>query len=92
MMTPYFGALIGRYGNRIAEGKFKLDGKEYRLIANNGVNHLHGGLKGFDKVIWDAKTILGDSIISLELRYLSKDMEEGYPGNLENKSNLQLEQ
>ena len=88
--TPYFGALIGRYGNRIAEGKFKLDGKEYRLIANNGVNHLHGGLKGFDKVIWDAKTILGDSIISLELRYLSKDMEEGYPGNLETKVTYSL--
>lgn len=56
--THYFGALIGRYGNRIAEGKFKLDGQEYSLAANNGVNHLHDGLKEFDKVAWDAKTIL----------------------------------
>jgi len=83
--TPYFGALIGRYGNRIAEGKFKLDGQEYTLAVNNGVNHLHGGLKGFDKVVWDAKTIISDSTVSLELSYLSKDMEEGYPGNLETK-------
>jgi aldose 1-epimerase len=83
--TPYFGSLIGRYGNRIAEGKFKLDGQEYTLAANNGVNHLHGGLKGFDKVVWDAKTILSDSTVSLELSYLSKDMEEGYPGNLKAK-------
>ena len=83
--TPYFGALIGRYGNRIAKGKFSLDNKEYTLAVNNGVNHLHGGLKGFDKVVWDAKTIISDSTVSLELRYLSKDMEEGYPGNLETK-------
>ena len=83
--TPYFGALIGRYGNRIAKGKFSLDNQEYTLAVNNGVNHLHGGLKGFDKVIWDAKTIVSDSTVSLELSYLSKDMEEGYPGNLETK-------
>ena len=83
--TPYFGALIGRYGNRIAKGKFSLDDQEYTLAVNNGVNHLHGGLKGFDKVIWDAKTIVSDSTVSLELSYLSKDMEEGYPGNLETK-------
>ena len=74
--THYFGALIGRYGNRIAEGKFKLDGQEYSLAANNGVNHLHDVLKEFDKVAWDAKTILSESIVSLELSYLSKDMEE----------------
>lgn len=80
--THYFGALIGRYGNRIAEGKFKLDGQEYSLAANNGVNHLHDGLKAFDKVAWDPKTILSESIVSLELSYLSKDMEEEYPGNL----------
>ena len=83
--TPYFGALIGRYSNRIAEGKFNLEGQEYTLAVNNGVNHIHGGLKGFDKVVWDAKTILNDSTVSLELSYLSKDMEEGYPGNLKAK-------
>ena len=83
--TPYFGALIGRFGNRIAKGKFSLDDQEYTLAVNNGVNHLHGGLKGFDKVVWDAKTIVSDSTVSLELSYLSKDMEEGYPGNLETK-------
>ena len=83
--SPYFGALIGRYGNRIAQGKFTIDGDEYSLITNNGENHLHGGLKGFDKVVWDAKTIVNDSTASLELSYLSKDMEEGYPGNLQIK-------
>ena len=83
--TPYFGALIGRYGNRIAKGKFAIDGETYTLAVNNGVNHLHGGLKGFDKVVWDAKTIVNDSMASLELSYLSKDMEEGYPGKLETK-------
>jgi aldose 1-epimerase len=88
--TPYFGALIGRYGNRIAKGKFSLDDQEYTLAVNNGVNHLHGGLKGFDKVVWDAKTIVSDSTVSLELSYLSKDMEEGYPGNLETKVTYKL--
>ena len=83
--TPYFGALIGRYSNRIAEGKFNLEGQEYTLAVNNGFNHIHGGLKGFDKVFWDAKTILNDSTVSLALSYLSKDMEEGYPGNLKTK-------
>ena len=76
---PYFGATIGRYGNRIAKGKFSLDGKEYSLFKNNGPNTLHGGKKGFQYVVWDAKQ-MGDS--SLELTYLSKDMEEGFPGNL----------
>jgi aldose 1-epimerase len=78
---PYFGALIGRYGNRIGDAKFKLDGKTYQLAANNGKNALHGGNKGFDKVVWDA-TPATDSTPSLTLSYLSKDGEEGYPGNL----------
>ncbi|KAG4080429.1 hypothetical protein HA402_013887 [Bradysia odoriphaga] len=76
---PYFGALVGRYANRIANAKFTLDGKEYKLAANNNGNTLHGGLKGFDKVVW-AATPAGDS--SLQLVYNSKDGEEGYPGNL----------
>ena len=78
---PYFGALIGRYGNRIANGKFKIDTATYTLATNNGKNHLHGGNKGFDKVVWDAATT-ADSIAELTLNYLSKDGEEGYPGNL----------
>jgi len=81
--SPYFGALIGRYGNRIAQAKFALDGKEYTLAVNDGPNHLHGGLKGFDKVVWNATQSKTDSGVSLVLRYLSAHMEEGYPGNLE---------
>jgi aldose 1-epimerase len=78
---PYFGALIGRYGNRIGNATFKIDTTTYKLAANNGVNHLHGGNKGSDKVVWDA-TPATDSTASLKLTYLSKDGEEGYPGNL----------
>jgi len=78
--NPYFGCLVGRYANRIANAKFSLDGKEYTLAANNNGQSLHGGLKGFDKVIWNAEKLPGDS--SLKLTYISKDGEEGYPGNL----------
>lgn len=83
--SPYFGCLVGRYGNRIAKGKFSLNGQTYTLATNNGPNALHGGLKGFDKVVWTAKAIEGAEP-SLELTYLSKDGEEGYPGNLSVKA------
>ena len=80
--SPYFGAIIGRVGNRIAKAKFTLEGTEYVLAANTGSNHLHGGNVGFDKVVWKAQEVKGQSQIGLKLSYLSPDGEEGYPGNL----------
>jgi aldose 1-epimerase len=77
--SPYFGALIGRYGNRIAKGRFTLDGKQYQLPVNNGENALHGGTPGYDRVLWSAG-IDGQDLV---LRYHSPDGEQGYPGNLD---------
>lgn len=78
----YLGATVGRYGNRIAKGKFSLDGTTYTLAKNNGENSLHGGTKGFNKAIWEAKDVSTKQAPALQLSYLSKDGEEGYPGNL----------
>lgn len=77
---PYFGAIVGRFANRIAHGKFMLEGKEYILAQNNDTNHLHGGLSGFDKVIWEVEPHEKEN--GIQLSYTSKDGEEGYPGNL----------
>ena len=77
---PFFGAIVGRVGNRIAKGRFTLDGRTYQLAVNDGPNHLHGGTKGFDKVIWGAQVVPGDTP-AVRFSYLSRDGEEGYPGN-----------
>ncbi len=96
---PYFGSTIGRVANRIAKGKFTLDGKDYTLAVNNGVNALHGGIKGFNRVIWQAEPIQGKKEVSVKFSYVSKDGEEGYPGSvnvtvtytLTDKNELKLE-
>lgn len=79
---PYFGAIVGRYGNRIARGRFTLGGVEYKLAVNDGANHLHGGITGFDKALWSARDVSTAETAALELSHLSKDGDEGYPGNL----------
>jgi aldose 1-epimerase len=81
--SRYFGAVVGRFGNRIAKGRFTLDGREFSLAVNNGPNHLHGGVKGFDKVIWQAATFSGPSSSGVTYRYISPDGDEGYPGRVD---------
>lgn len=80
--TAYLGAIVGRYGNRIGKGQFQLDGKQYQLAVNDGENHLHGGKTGFNKVLWEAILPDSSSQSSVQLRYVSRDGEEGYPGTV----------
>ncbi|MBP8304829.1 MAG: galactose mutarotase, partial [Phycisphaerae bacterium] len=87
---PYFGCIIGRYGNRIGNGKFTLDGQTYTLATNDGAHHLHGGTFGFDQKVWAGKPVQHKDRVALELTYTSKDMEEGYPGNLKVKVTYSL--
>ncbi len=80
--SPYFGSIVGRCGNRIAKGQFTLNGIEYKLATNDGENHLHGGVIGFDKVVWKAEPVQSEGTVGIQFSYLSQDGEEGYPGNL----------
>jgi aldose 1-epimerase len=88
--SPYFGAVVGRYANRIAGGRFTLDGVTYRLARNNGPNTLHGGTRGFDKVLWSAQPFQTDSTSGVVFQYESRDGEEGYPGTLQVKTTYAL--
>jgi aldose 1-epimerase len=88
--TPFFGTTVGRYANRIAKGKFTLDGKEYKLATNNGPNALHGGRKGFDKVVWKAEEVKAEGVVGVAFTYTSPDGEEGYPGTLKAKVTYSL--
>ncbi|MDN3668502.1 aldose epimerase family protein [Echinicola jeungdonensis] len=88
--TNYFGATVGRYANRIAEGKFDLEGETYQLATNDGDHHLHGGEKGFDKVFWDAEPIENEESVGVKLTYVSADGEEGYPGELTTEVTYEL--
>jgi aldose 1-epimerase len=81
--SPYFGAVVGRYANRIARGRFTLEGRTYRLATNNGPNHLHGGLKGYDKVVWRARSFQRADGAGVRFEYTSPDGEEGYPGTVQ---------
>ena len=80
--SEYFGAIVGRYANRIGGGRFTLNGNDYKLNRNDGDNHLHGGTRGFDKVVWHVESVSGDDHVAIKLTWLSPDHEEGYPGNL----------
>ncbi|MFL5492339.1 MAG: aldose epimerase family protein [Gemmatimonadales bacterium] len=81
--SPYFGAVVGRYANRIARGRFTLEGRTYRLAVNNGPNHLHGGLKGYDKVVWEARSFQRSDTVGVTFQHTSPDGDEGYPGALQ---------
>lgn len=80
--SPYFGAVVGRYANRIARGRFTLEGRTYRLATNNGPNHLHGGLKGYDKVVWKAQSFQRGDTVGVKFQHTSPDRDEGYPGKV----------
>ena len=80
--NSYLGVIVGRYGNRIGKGKFSIDGKNYQVTVNDGANHLHGGTMGFHKVLWDAKQIESESAPAVQLTYVSKEGEDGYPGTV----------
>ena len=89
---PYFGSTVGRYANRIAKGQFTLDGQTYKLATNNGPNHLHGGNKGFDAVVWKAESVTMPETVGVSFSHTSPDGDEGYPGRSEDDCRLYAEQ